>query len=154
MCRSASSVAYLATQRAINCGGLTIVSSEKLEKFHERYDDLYSILQRIRLGQHITERAPLEANEPEPSKDAEAQDENIEQLLKSPVVSEHVKMQCKLVRLGLKAGEKVWVPSGDQRKLRQLCKLDEFEQEFAAGIDLPKSYFENIDVVWKDGVSH
>lgn len=32
---------------------------------------------------------------------------------------------------------------------RSIASLN-FEKEFAAGIDLPKNYFENIDVVWKD----
>jgi hypothetical protein len=59
-------------------------------------------------------------------------------------------MQWKLASLGLKAGEKVWVPSSDQRKLRELYSFKDFEPEFAAGIDLPKNYFENIDVVWKE----
>ena len=59
-------------------------------------------------------------------------------------------MQWKLASLGLKAGEKVWVPSADQNRLRTLYNFNEFEPEFATGIDLPKNYFENIDVVWKE----
>jgi hypothetical protein len=58
-------------------------------------------------------------------------------------------MQWKLARLGLKAGERVWVPVGDQAKLRQTFQFDSFDAKFSAGIDLPHSYIENIDVVWK-----
>jgi len=58
-------------------------------------------------------------------------------------------MQWKLARLGLKAGERVWVPVGDQATLRQAFQFESFDAEFSAGIDLPHSYIENIDVVWK-----
>ncbi|MHB1074276.1 MAG: hypothetical protein ACYC3Q_15950 [Gemmatimonadaceae bacterium] len=65
------------------------------------------------------------------------------------MLSDHVRMQWKLARLGLKAGEKVWVPVGDQTRLRNAYQFDSFDKHFAAGIDLPHSYVENIDVVWK-----
>jgi hypothetical protein len=65
------------------------------------------------------------------------------------MISDHVTMQWKLARLGLKAGERVWVPVGDQTKLRQAYQFESFDPEFSAGIDLPHSYVENIDVVWK-----
>ena len=73
----------------------------------------------------------------------------VEEALRSDLVSDHVRMQWKLARLGLKAGERVWVPAGDQAKLRREFQFGEFDPEFAAGIDLPHSYIENIDVVWK-----
>lgn len=59
-------------------------------------------------------------------------------------------MQWRLAALGRKAGEKVWAPPADQTRIRKLYEFSEFEPEFAAGIDLPKSYVENIDVVWKE----
>jgi hypothetical protein len=130
--------------------GFTTVGSDKLEAFYARFDDLYSILMRLRAGRSVVERPPLSVREPEPAIHSEVQAEDIEQVLQSPLVSDHVKMQWKLANLGLKAGEKVWVPSGDQRKLREIYSFNEFEAEFAAGIDLPKNYFENIDVVWKE----
>ena len=34
-------------------------------------------------------------------------------------------------------------------KLRQTYQFESFDAEFSAGIDLPHSYIENIDVVWK-----
>jgi hypothetical protein len=64
-------------------------------------------------------------------------------------ISDHVRMQWKLAALGLKAGEHVWVPVGDQTRIRQAYQFDSFDSEFSAGIDLPHSYVENIDVVWK-----
>jgi hypothetical protein len=58
-------------------------------------------------------------------------------------------MQYKLALLGLKAGERVWVPVSDQAKLKRTYDFTSFDPEFTAGIDLPHSYVENIDVVWK-----
>jgi hypothetical protein len=130
--------------------GFTTVGAEKVNAFYEHYDDLYSILMRIRMGRKVIERAPLFAREPEAAVRVEVQTEEIEQAQQNPLVSDHVRMQWKLANLGLKAGEKVWVPSCDQRKLREIYSFNEFEAEFAAGIDLPKNYFENIDVVWKE----
>jgi hypothetical protein len=130
--------------------GFTTVGSDKLEAFYDRYDDLYSILMRVRAGQHITEKPALVAREPDALPAFEVQAEDVEQVLQSPLVSDHVRMQWKLASLGLKAGEKVWVPTADQGKLRAVYDFNEFETEFAAGIDLPKNYFENIDVVWKE----
>jgi hypothetical protein len=130
--------------------GFTTVSSDKLEAFYEHYDDLYSILMRIRAGQPVARKSPFETREPDPAPATEVQPEDIEQVLQSSLVSDHVKMQWKLASLGLKAGEKIWVPAADQGKLRTVYNFNEFELEFAAGIDLPKNYFENIDVVWKE----
>jgi hypothetical protein len=130
--------------------GFTTVSEEKLQSFYERYDDLYSILERIRAGAKVVERPPLPNKVAAVTDAVEVQREDIDEVLKSPLVPDHVKMQWKLACLGLKAGEKIWVPSGDQKKLRDIYSFNEFEAEFATGIDLPKNYFENIDVVWKE----
>lgn len=134
--------------------GFTSVSDERVEAFFERYDDLYSILLRVQAGQQVTiKQYPAAAIEPEPgvAKDVltELQPEDIEQVLRTDLVSDHVKMQWKLARLGLKAGERVWVPVGDQARLRRLYEFESFDRQFSAGIDLPHSYVENIDVVWK-----
>ena len=130
--------------------GFTSVSSEKLEQFYDRYDDLYSILTRLRSGQVIAEKQQPVAGEPAPSELVALQPDDISQVLQSEMVSDHVKMQWKLANLGLKAGEKIWVPAADQGKLRNVYNFSEFEPEFAAGIDLAKNYFENIDVIWKE----
>ena len=128
--------------------GLTTVSNDKLEEFYDKYDDLYSILMRIRAGQPVAQK--LQVREPEPQPIASVEPEDIQEALQSPLVSDHVKMQWKLASLGLKAGEKVWVPVADQARLRQSYDFSQFEPEFSTGIDLPKNYFENIDVVWKE----
>ena len=70
-------------------------------------------------------------------------------MLRTELVSDHVRMQWTLAKLGLKAGERVWVPVGDQQRLKKAYAFNSFDPEFAAGIDLPHSYIENIDVVWK-----
>lgn len=130
--------------------GFSTVSTEKLEEFYDRYDDLYSILIRVRSGQRVVERlAPL-TKEPQSQRIAEAEPDEIDRVPPSALVSDHVKMQWKLASLGRKAGEKVWVPTGDRGRLRDAYNFSEFESEFAAGIDLPENYFENIDVVWKE----
>lgn len=130
--------------------GFTSVSEERLGRFYEHYDDLYSILVRLRSGKAVEQREAPKAEEPAPPPLLEVEREDVDAVLASEVVSDHVKMQWKLASLGLKAGEKVWVPAGDQGKLRKVYEFNEFEAEFAAGIDLPKSYVENIDVVWKE----
>jgi hypothetical protein len=75
--------------------------------------------------------------------------EDVDELIASPEVSDHAKMQWKLARLGLKAGERIWIPAADQTRLRKLFDFDQCDRQFTAGIDLPHSYVENIDVVWK-----
>jgi hypothetical protein len=130
--------------------GFTTVAADKLEDFYRRYDDLYSILERIEKGQPIAEKGSLPVPQaPKPTDLVELQPDEIDQVLQAQLVSDHVKMQWKLARLGLKAGERVWVPAGDQARLRTHFQFESFDAEFSAGIDLPHSYMENIDVVWK-----
>ena len=125
--------------------GFTTVTADRLVKFYEQYDDLYSILQRLEGNVEVRRKEPAAvAQELVP-----VEPEQIEQVLKDDLVSDHVRMQWKLARLGLKAGERVWVPAGDQQRLRRAYQFDQFDEEFAAGVDLPHSYIENIDVVWK-----
>lgn len=130
--------------------GFTSVSDDKLGQFYDRYDDLYSILMRLRDGIAIEQRPPSVPAQTHDSPLVEIAREDVDAVLASDVVSDHVKMQWKLASLGLKAGEKIWVPVSDQGKLRKVYEFNEFESEFASGIDLPKSYVENIDVVWKE----
>jgi hypothetical protein len=133
--------------------GLANVRPERLSAFYERYDDLYSVLVRMERGEPISQRVPdpetLLPGTVEPDNVTELQPEDIEEVLRTDLVSDHVRMQWKLARLGLKAGERVWVPVCDQAKLRRDFKFSSFDPEFTAGIDLPHSYIENIDVVWK-----
>jgi hypothetical protein len=124
--------------------GFTSVGQSKLEEFYRKYDDLYSILQRIRLGEQVMNRyqeilpeaPPIVAEDLPP--DAESE------------VSEHIEMQWKLLNLGKKAGSKVWVPKNDQKKIADAYGYSDFEQEFSDGIDLQAKYVENIDVIWKE----
>jgi hypothetical protein len=134
---------------AFQLRGFSTVSEDRLESFYDRYDDLYSVLTRIRAGQTVEKKLPIATEEPAQAPLVEVAAEDVDQVLKSPLVSDHVRMQWKLASLGIKAGEKVWVPSADQGKLRRVYDFNEFESEFSVGIDLPKNYFENIDVVWK-----
>lgn len=130
--------------------GFTTVGDEKLEDFYQKYDDLYSILMRRRSGQPVVERivTPPPGDIPHPLTQVDLDEPEL--MAESPIISEHVRMQWTLATLGIKAGEKVWVPTADQGKLRDAYEFNEFEMEFANGIDLPKNYYENIDVVWKE----
>lgn len=129
--------------------GFTTVASERLEDFYARYDDLYSVLVRIQNGQPISQRLPDLAPPPRPPELTPILPDELDEALRTRIVSDHVRMQWKLARLGIKAGERVWVPVGDQSRLRQAYEFGSFDPEFSAGIDLPHSYIENIDVVWK-----
>jgi hypothetical protein len=131
--------------------GFTTVSPGRLEQFYAKYDDVYSVLVRVQNGEAVLQNfqdvLPIA---PQPLPDlTEIRPEEIDEVLRTAVVSDHVRMQWKLARLGLKAGERVWVPVGDQTRLRQAYQFESFDPEFSAGIDLPHSYVENIDVVWK-----
>jgi len=134
--------------------GLTLVSQERLDAFYSRYDDLYSILMLLKqrqpvyeipqhdlLGQTISEA---------PAPEMAAPNEELEEVLPDEAVSDHVRMQWKLINLGMKASSRVWIPAGDQTKIRRLYNFDQFEADFAAGLDTQVRYVENIDVVWKE----
>ncbi len=129
--------------------GFTNVASDKLEEFYSRYDDLYSILIRIRNGEKIEEKKEIVyENEIEEDK---AVKENIDKdSYDNKEISEHIQMQWKLLRLGQKAGSKVWIPRNDQSRIKKEYQFNNFESEFTAGIDTPSKYVENIDVVWKE----
>lgn len=127
--------------------GFTIVSEARLEAFYRRYDDLYSILVRIRAGQTIESRQPGDADPVSPTAETTAAER---EPVSSAAESDHVRMRRILARLGHKAGNQVWVPRADQQRVLESTDDLAFEQEFVTGIDLPKTYVENIDVVWKD----
>ena len=138
-------------ERSYRLRGFTTVAADKLEGFYKRYDDLYSILERTQKGEPIAEKGkvPPPAHTPKAETLVELQPDRVDEVLRDELVSDHVKMQWKLARLGIKAGERIWVPAGDQARLRKHFQFEQFDPEFAAGIDLPHSYMENIDVVWK-----
>lgn len=129
--------------------GFTTVGPDKLEAFHAKYDDLYSVLEKIQLGERVAQRNSSDVTLPAPDDLAPLGEAEIDGVLNTPAISDHVRMQWTLARLGLKAGERVWVPAGDQSRLRQAYDFEAFDPEFSTGIDLPPSYLENIDVVWK-----
>lgn len=130
--------------------GFTPVSPDRLEEFYAKYDDLYSILVKLQNGEQPAKRDSeiVVPQVPVPEL-AELTPDEIDEALRLPSISDHVRMQWTLARLGRKAGERVWVPRGDQAKLRRAFEFEDFDAQFAAGIDLPPSYMENIDVVWK-----
>ena len=123
--------------------GFTIVGQAKLEEFYNQYDDLYSILKRIQKGEEV-----IRYNEILPEYDHIFDEEM--PVIDPSEVSEHIEMQWKLLKLGKKAGTKVWIPKNDQKKIVDFYECREFEQEFSPGIDFQAKYVENIDVVWKE----
>ncbi len=133
--------------------GFTGISGNKLKGFYLKYDDLYSVLQRIKAGEMIEQRKEeIDEQEtiekelivPEPELPEIVDDINDEQY------SDHIIMQFKLARLGVKAGSKVWVPKNDQQRIFSKYQFADFEKEFASGIDTDAKYVENIDVIWKE----
>lgn len=124
--------------------GFTSISEDKLTEFYNQYDDLYSILLRIRDGEQILKKIR--------SEEFVSQDkilgDNFEYLPEE--LSDHIQMQWKLINLGIKAGTKVWVPRNNQTQISKEYKYDNFEPKFTAGIDTNAKYVEQIDVVWKD----
>jgi hypothetical protein len=127
--------------------GFSNVADEKVKEFYDQFDDLYDILMRIRAGQSITRKPSIDQL---PTSESNADATPVGPEPDPGTDSRHVEMQWKLARLGRKAGQKVWIPFADQGRLRRAYESVEFEAEFAAGIDLPKNYVENIDVIWKE----
>jgi len=108
---------------------------------------LYSVLLRIKNGEELKAKTLLEEDvsqfKQEPNDDPDfIKDEGL--------ISDHIRMQWKLLKLGLKHGSKVWAPRSDQSRINRAYHFSDFESEFSAGIDTPARYVEQIDVVWKD----
>jgi hypothetical protein len=136
-------------QEAWNPRGFARIADDKLEAFYSKYDDLYSILQRIKEGKAYEQKAEPEIFQiKEEAKELQAED--VKEILKDGELSDHVRMQWQLIHLGLKTGARVWVPRNDQPKIKKEFAFSEFEETFSAGIDMPAKYVENIDVVWKE----
>ena len=133
--------------------GFSTVAKPKLEAFYRHYDDLYSVLMQMKQRRPVYElpQHDLFGNQPQdPGVEEPAPGEHLEDALKDEVVSDHLRMQWTLANLGRKASNKVWVPPGDQGRIRNQYRFDDFETDFAAGLDTQTKYVENIDVVWKE----
>jgi hypothetical protein len=124
--------------------GLTSISKDRLQTFYAQYDDLYSILLRLKKGDRVQELPKQEEYKPPPTRD--------EELLAPPEreLSDHLRMQWLLLKMGRQAGEKVWAPKNDQSRIMAEYSFRDFEETFAAGLDTQIKYVENIDVVWKE----
>jgi hypothetical protein len=129
--------------------GLTSVSSERLKQFYSKYDDLYSVLMKIKDGSRIEElkEATLLYAAQSPSDRAIPQEKAP---LREPEVSDHLRMQWLLLKMGKQAGQRVWAPRGDQSRIVSEFHFQDFEETFAAGLNTQVRYLENIDVVWKE----
>lgn len=126
--------------------GFTSLARERLEDFYSKYDDLYSILLRLKKNEPIEEKKE-EITEQRPIEAVMNEDESFSN---TKELSEHVKIQWKLIRMGLKAGSKIWIPKNDQSKISKEYDYKEFEEKFTTGLDVDAKYVENIDVVWKE----
>jgi hypothetical protein len=124
--------------------GLTRVANDRLETFYTQYDDLYSILIRLKKGDRVRELPEKEDLKPAPVRD--------EELVAPPEreLSDHLRMQWLLLKMGRQAGETVWAPKNDQQRITAEYKFGDFAETFAAGLDTQVKYIENIDVVWKE----
>ncbi|MFA7464704.1 MAG: hypothetical protein WCY54_06575 [Syntrophales bacterium] len=124
--------------------GFSNIADDRLTEFYDQYDDLYSILQRIKAGGPVEKKIMQVQETPA---DYTPIPEDVQH---DRAVSDHLSMQWKLIQLGLKTGSKVWIPKNDQQRITSEFEYSEFEQEFTSGIDVPAKYVENIDVVWKE----
>ncbi len=124
--------------------GFTSIAKERLDAFYAQYDDLYSILLRLKKGDRIQELPEPEAYKRPPGRD--------EELAAKPEreLSDHLRMQWLLLKMGRQAGEKVWAPKNDQQRIMAEYEFGDFAETFAAGLDTQVKYVENIDVVWKE----
>jgi hypothetical protein len=123
--------------------GFTSVSKEKLDLFYSNYDDLYSVLQRIKSGEEVQQK-------PDFLEDSSSEKYSVKDVEDEKPIRKHVQVQWMLMQLGKKSGSKVWIPSGDRKYIRDEYKFDDYEPEFTSGIDINAKYVENIDVVWKE----
>jgi len=130
--------------------GFTNVSNDKLEEFYKKYDDLYSVLQRVKAGGRVEQKLESNSVKKKETEKTGLELKNVEDILHGKELSEHVKMQWKLIKLGLKTDSKVWIPRHDQSKIKKQFDFEDFEKQFATGIDVSIKYVENIDVVWKE----
>jgi len=129
--------------------GFTSIAADRLEKFYEKYDDLYSILMRIKQGKPVEEKSTPNVIADPPS-NPYSTGGDAHQEAKEEVVSDHLRMQWVLLNMGLRAGEKVWAPRNDQSRITSRFQFTGFEEKFAAGLNAQVKYVENIDVVWKE----
>jgi hypothetical protein len=109
--------------------GLTRVENEKLARFYGRYDDLYEILIRLKEGSKVQEIPEPEAYKAPPVPEEERPATPPREL------SEHLRMQWLLLKMGRQAGEKVWAPRNDQQRITAEYKFTDFEKEFSDGLD-------------------
>lgn len=135
--------------------GFTTVGASHLKAFYDRYDDLYSVLMLMKQHQPYYEKPqkdlfgerqvkPTERDTPVPAEAVE------EAPVSEPVLSDHLRMQWILLKLGQKAGSKVWIPANDQGRIRDRYQFSDFDPDLTAGIDAQTRYVENIDVIWKE----
>jgi len=129
--------------------GFTSVGPGKLEEFYSKYDDLYSILILRKQGQPPQRKAQGQDILPS-GEEVLVSPEDVSSILDNKTFSDHLRMQWTLIGLGEKCGSKVWIPASDQKRIRENYQYEDFETNFAAGLDTQTRYVENIDVVWKE----
>ncbi len=120
--------------------GLSMINEEAVESFTKRFGDMTGVLKTLEKEEDLVRI---------PEQKRIISEEIEEQIEISP--SEHVEMQWRLIRLGVLARLKVWVPKSDQNKQYEGHKFKEIVlPEFHEVLDVPLT-IKNIDVVWKFG---
>ena len=122
--------------------GLTRVADDRLEMFYRQFDDLYSILVRLKSGARVQEVLEPTTFTGPPKRD--------EVPVAPPEASDHLRMQWLLLKMGRQAGENVWAPRNDQQRITSEYNFGGFTESFVGGLDTQAKYVENIDVVWKE----
>lgn len=122
--------------------GLMAIETKKQEAFEKNYGEIYDVLLSLDQGREVKEVETAEELKktiilPEDEKDEK--------------ISEHTEIQWRLIRLGMAAGNDIWLPGNDQNKSFDGNSFKQYLlEEFQPGIDVP-TYVKNIDTVWKYG---
>jgi hypothetical protein len=133
--------------------GFTSVAAKKLQTFYAVYDDLYSILLRLKEGKEIEEIPNpdlLQEERLQEAGEAAGKPTDLPEAPDEQTLSQHLRMQWLLLKMGKQAGQRVWAPRSDQGRISSQFNFHDFEETFAAGLDTQTKYVENIDVVWKE----
>ena len=137
-------------KQTLSLRGFMSVAESKLKEFYDQYDDLYSILLKIKHKEKIQQKPIALQEQLFEYPKTEPKLVEVDEPTLAKELSEHVKIQWQLIRLGLKTGSKVWIPKSDQSKIQSEFGYTEFEEQFTSGIDTPAKFVDNIDVVWKE----
>ena len=136
---------YLGYKESFTPYGFAAIEEDKQKVFERHYGDIYDLI--VKLNNQEPVKEVIEAR-----KEQEVILETEEKSLHE--TTEHDEMQWKLIKLGLSAGNDIWVPKNDRNKIFDGNVFSKYTlPEFSIGglnPEFPKTV-ETIDTVWKRG---